>query len=74
VSGGFPRPLMANSEGVFRLVGDGGLPVGLLEEASFERISLAIKPGERLILLPTGSQIMNTLMVTYLVTRDSKIP
>ena len=42
---GHPHPLMTDNEGVFRWLGDGGLPVGLIEEASFDRISWPMQPA-----------------------------
>ena len=51
---GHPTPFIVSCEGDIRHVGDGGPPVGLLEELSWEESSFRLEPGERLCLYSDG--------------------
>ncbi|HYC04500.1 MAG TPA: SpoIIE family protein phosphatase [Azospirillaceae bacterium] len=52
---GHPPPLIWRaSEGRWERLGDGGMPVGLLEDAAFEVLSFELKPGDRLVLHSDG--------------------
>ena len=51
---GYPHPVLAGGEGRPALVGDGGLPVGLLSGATFENQEIAIRPGDRLVICSDG--------------------
>lgn len=54
VQAGHPHPLLLDARGAVRPIGAGGLPVGLIPGASWERISLTLQPGDRLLLMTDG--------------------
>jgi sigma-B regulation protein RsbU (phosphoserine phosphatase) len=54
VQAGHPPPLLQHADGRVGQVGDGGLPVGLLPEATYARTSLVLQPGERLFVYSDG--------------------
>ncbi|TQS71783.1 fused response regulator/phosphatase [Rhodobacteraceae bacterium] len=54
VQAGHPHPIKQRADGRCEELGDGGLPVGLLEEATYETFSTTLAPGERLILMSDG--------------------
>lgn len=51
---GHPHPVILHSDGAITWVGEGGMPIGLLEEASFESFSFRLGPGDRLLLYSDG--------------------
>ncbi len=51
---GHPYPLLSRNDGTVDVLGEGGNPVGLIEEASYENVSFDIKQGERLMLYSDG--------------------
>lgn len=51
---GHPHPLIISAEGTPRLLGEGGFPVGLFDEAHYESVSFQLAAGERLILYSDG--------------------
>ena len=54
VQAGHPHPLVQRRSGAVRLLGDGGLPVGLIDGAEYTGFSTRLQPGERLILVSDG--------------------
>lgn len=54
VQAGHPHPMIQRHDGTIEYVGNGGFPVGLLEEMAFEEFECHIAPGDRLILLSDG--------------------
>ncbi|WP_112311238.1 PP2C family protein-serine/threonine phosphatase [Pseudogemmobacter bohemicus] len=54
VQAGHPHPLILRAGGGVERVGQGGLPVGLIEDARYEEISLHLAPGDRLVLISDG--------------------
>lgn len=54
VQAGHPHPLLLDAAGEVRRIGQGGLPVGLIPAARWERVSLALVPGDRLLLMTDG--------------------
>lgn len=55
VQAGHPPPLHAlPGSDVFTPVGEGGLPIGILDNAQFEAIRVAMPPGSRLIVYSDG--------------------
>ena len=51
---GHPNPALIGADGRVRYQGQGGLPVGLIEEAEFTQWRLQLRPGERLIFYSDG--------------------
>ncbi|WP_235855984.1 PP2C family protein-serine/threonine phosphatase [Mesobaculum littorinae] len=51
---GHPNPLVQRAAGGVEFPGTGGLPLGLIEGAEFERIELEFEPGDRLFLYSDG--------------------
>nr|WP_137110822.1 SpoIIE family protein phosphatase [Rhodobacter sp. SY28-1] len=54
VQAGHPHPILIRADGRIEELGRGGLPVGLLPDATFERQDLPIGPGDRLVLFSDG--------------------
>lgn len=54
VQAGHPPPLLLRADGQAAFVGNGGLPVGLVEAAQYERQTLFLRPGDRLLLYTDG--------------------
>ena len=54
VQAGHPHPIILRAGGEAEVVGDGGLPIGLIEGAVFERVTLKLAPGDRLLLMSDG--------------------
>ncbi|MGK6328291.1 PP2C family protein-serine/threonine phosphatase [Erwinia sp. DT-104] len=51
---GHPTPFIVSRAGVTRQVGDGGPPVGLLDDLSWEESDFQLAPGERLCIYSDG--------------------
>jgi sigma-B regulation protein RsbU (phosphoserine phosphatase) len=54
VQAGHPHPILIRSDGRMEQLGQGGLPVGLVPDATFDRHDIAIAPGDRLVLFSDG--------------------
>jgi phosphoserine phosphatase RsbU/P len=54
VQAGHPHPVLIRADGRVEQLGHGGLPVGLLPDATFERQEFPIGPGDRLVLFSDG--------------------
>ncbi|OCX61695.1 fused response regulator/phosphatase [Thioclava sp. SK-1] len=54
VQAGHPHPCVLRANGDVEFLGDGGLPVGLIEGATYELISTKLQAGDRLILMSDG--------------------
>ncbi|MDE3080672.1 MAG: fused response regulator/phosphatase [Paracoccaceae bacterium] len=54
VQAGHPRPAVQRSDGPVEFLGDGGLPVGLIADARFDRITTRLGPGDRLLIASDG--------------------
>ncbi|WP_245840714.1 PP2C family protein-serine/threonine phosphatase [Puniceibacterium sediminis] len=54
VQAGHPSPLLLRADGGAQFLGTGGLPVGLVEEASYEGQDLVMQSGDRLLLYSDG--------------------
>lgn len=54
VQAGHPPPLLLCADGSHRFVGNGGLPIGLVDDAQYDRIRFRMQPGDRLILYSDG--------------------
>ena len=51
---GHPPPLIQRASGAIEFLGDGGLPVGLLPQADYDRVTARLSPGDRLLLASDG--------------------
>lgn len=54
VQAGHPHPLVLRVDGQIESLGQGGLPIGLLEGAVHDRIETRLNPGDRLFLVSDG--------------------
>jgi sigma-B regulation protein RsbU (phosphoserine phosphatase) len=54
VQAGHPHPVVMRRDGTIEIVGEGGLPVGLIAGALYERIMVQLEPGDRLFLVSDG--------------------
>lgn len=54
VQAGHPHPVVLRADGRVDLLGRGGFPVGLLDEATFERVEDRLYPGDRLLMVSDG--------------------
>lgn len=54
VQAGHPHPLVLRSDGRVDRLGRGGLPIGLIEDATYESVEAHLYPGDRLLLLSDG--------------------
>lgn len=54
VQAGHPHPVVQHGDGRITHLGSGGLPIGLLADASYESFSTRLEPGDRLILVSDG--------------------
>lgn len=51
---GHPHPLVQRSRGTVSIMGKGGLPVGLLEQATWSETRFYLSPGDRLFICSDG--------------------
>lgn len=51
---GHPHPAIQRADGTVEYCGQGGLPVGLLPDASYEDFDVALNAGDRLFLMSDG--------------------
>lgn len=54
VQAGHPHPVIQRRDGGVEYLGDGGLPIGLLEEAEYSSFEAELRPGDRLFLYSDG--------------------
>jgi len=54
VQAGHPHPLVLRAGGGVQRIGQGGLPVGLLADAAYERLTVRLNPGDRLLFVSDG--------------------
>ncbi|MGI9367676.1 MAG: PP2C family protein-serine/threonine phosphatase, partial [Ruegeria sp.] len=54
VQAGHPYPLLLRSDGSAEFLGYGGLPIGLLPDATFQRTETYLEPGDKLLLHSDG--------------------
>ena len=54
VQAGHPHPLLIRSSGQIEELGTGGLPIGLIEAATFDQTNFTLLPGDRLFLVSDG--------------------
>jgi sigma-B regulation protein RsbU (phosphoserine phosphatase) len=51
---GHPYPLICRRDGGIKMLGDGGLPVGLVPDAVYETVTFELRPGDRLLIYSDG--------------------
>lgn len=54
VQAGHPHPMLISADGQVDRIGSGGLPVGLVPGAEYDRIDICLRPGDRLFLMSDG--------------------
>ncbi len=54
VQAGHPHPVVQHRDGTISFLGNGGLPIGLIEDAEYEVFETCLLPGERLLLISDG--------------------
>ena len=54
VQAGHPHPLIMRADGSVQVIGQGGLPIGLIEGCQYERVTFNLQPGDRLFLMSDG--------------------
>lgn len=54
VQAGHPHPAVLRHDGRVEWLGEGGLPIGLIETARFDTVATQLVPGDRLILMSDG--------------------
>ncbi|WP_281973393.1 PP2C family protein-serine/threonine phosphatase [Ruegeria faecimaris] len=54
VQAGHPHPLLLRQDGGTEYLGQGGLPIGLLPDVTFQRTDTYMKPGDKLLLYSDG--------------------
>lgn len=54
VQAGHPHPLLLRGDGGTQFLGEGGLPIGLLPDVTFQRTETYMKPGDKLLLYSDG--------------------
>lgn len=54
VQAGHPHPLLLRADGVIERLGDGGLPIGLIDGAEYPQTSFFLQSGDRLFLVSDG--------------------
>src|SRR5699024_4620799 len=54
VQAGHPHPMLQRADGRIEVLGHGGLPVGVLDEADWEEVGFVLEPGARLFLSSDG--------------------
>lgn len=51
---GHPYPVICRSDGSIQRLGEGGLPIGLMPDASFEQVEFQLHRGDRLLVYSDG--------------------
>jgi phosphoserine phosphatase RsbU/P len=54
VQAGHPHPMLIRASGKVERLGQGGLPIGLIPDAVYDRHDVAMGPGDRLVLVSDG--------------------
>jgi phosphoserine phosphatase RsbU/P len=54
VQAGHPHPLILRAKGSLERLGQGGLPIGLVPGAGYDRVAFRLCPGDRLLLVSDG--------------------
>ena len=51
---GHPFPVLQRANGDIKLLGNGGFPIGLIEDAAFDQFDLMLEPRDRVLILSDG--------------------
>lgn len=54
IQAGHPHPMLQRASGAIERIGQGGMPVGLFEDAQFDEVTLTLAPGDRLFIASDG--------------------
>ncbi len=54
VQAGHPHPLLQRADGSVEVIGQGGLPIGVVEDAQYDEVTLTLEPGDRLLIASDG--------------------
>lgn len=54
VQAGHPHPALIRKNGAIEYIGEGGMPIGLIPSATYERVEAYLAPGDRLFLVSDG--------------------
>lgn len=54
VQAGHPNPVIQRADGRTELIGSGGMPIGLIDGASYQSFEAVLAPGDRLFLMSDG--------------------
>lgn len=54
VQAGHPHPVLMRADGRMERLGQGGVPVGLVEGARYEEVAARLAPGDRLLIVSDG--------------------
>jgi sigma-B regulation protein RsbU (phosphoserine phosphatase) len=54
VQAGHPHPVVMRKTGQIQHLGNGGMPIGLIPDATYESVSAVLFPGDRLFLMSDG--------------------
>lgn len=54
VQAGHPHPIILRVDGTFETIGNGGLPIGLIQDVTYEGFEIALQPGDKLFLCSDG--------------------
>lgn len=82
VQAGHPHPAVLRADGRVDYIGEGGLPVGLIDTAEFSQFETVLNPGDRLFLMsdgiteaedPAGQQLAETGL-TRMLCRHAGLP
>ena len=65
VQAGHPPPMLLRADGTLQFLGKGGLPIGLVPDATYDPVPFTLGPGDRLLLYSDG--------FTETVMRDSEM-
>ncbi len=54
VQAGHPHPMLIRRDGAVQRLGHGGMPIGLIDGAAYDQITVSVAPGDRLVLVSDG--------------------
>ncbi len=54
VQAGHPHPAILRAQGAIEFLGDGGLPIGLIDKAAYDRTEAVLRPADRLFIMSDG--------------------